>query len=589
MSRFGALLVHGFSGSSRDLTPLARGLTERFGAGTVYNLVLPGHGEGQVPGRFEREALLAAVAEQLEDLRRQAERLLVVGHSTGGSLLLTALDASGVAPDLTVLAAVPYRIDLAYLERWQKHRAGKTAFDLTTVAALVAQINASGYRGPVRSAPVLLLQGEDDQLVTREEALRWQEKLTGETRCVFIPQGEHQLFTGRGRELAVETVVQAVDALLASADAERKHFAGQLVQAEPEAAAFLTDHPSGLAALADSPSGRRLAGRSEHLPEVVPWQPVFANIEITTRCNLECRYCARAFVQPAATDLALADFARILERLPAAYRITLVGLGEPLLHAQVVALVALAKASGRRVGLVTNAQLLTAALAAELLAAGLDSIAFSLDSADTATLARLRPGSELAQIETNIRAFNALAETLPRPVARAVFTAVSAESLAGLERLIELVSTLGVHVMMLSDLNFAQNQAAGLSTRVDAALEAGIRQAVARGFALKLPILGVRSLEDFGLAAHYRASLLVPPRQLYRRSPAHAHCLSPWQTVAVNVAGGVSLCDCQPTRVIGNLLEQDLATIWNGDALRRHRRSMRADDVPAACRICPRF
>jgi MoaA/NifB/PqqE/SkfB family radical SAM enzyme/pimeloyl-ACP methyl ester carboxylesterase len=587
MARLAALLVHGFSGSPGDLAPLAAALTGRCEVAVVESLVLPGHGEGNIPERFDRDRLTAAVAEALVRLRREYDSLLVVGHSTGGSLTLAALAQTGVVPELTVLAAVPYGIDLAYLERWQQHRAGQPAMDLATVAAMVVTINASGCRGPAPAGPVLLLQGEDDPLVVKAEAQRWQRKLPGEPPPVFVPAAGHQLFTDSA--LAVATVVQAADNLLAAAVERRRQTGRELLAAEPEAALFLADRADRLAALADAPSGRRLCRLPPELPEFVPWSPVFANIEITTRCNLACRYCARAFAPPQAREMAAADFAGLLEKLPAAYRITLVGLGEPLLHPQVATLVALAKAAERRVGLVTNAQLLDEAMSRALLDAGLDSIAFSLDTIDAGTVQELRAGSDLARIVANIRTFNTLAETVGRPVARAVFTAVSRASLPGLERLIEKVATLGVHVLMLSDLNFAANCQQGLSGQIDAELETTVRRAVSRGFALNLPVLGVRALEDFGLADHYRDGLLLPVQQLYRRAPHHAHCFSPWQTVPVNVAGEVTLCDCQPDRVIGNLRETPLDAIWNGMAMRAHRRRLRAGAAPSACRDCPRY
>jgi MoaA/NifB/PqqE/SkfB family radical SAM enzyme/pimeloyl-ACP methyl ester carboxylesterase len=587
MARLAALLVHGFSGSPGDLAPLATALADRCDGAAVESLALPGHGAGSVPEGFDHDRLTAAVAGALVRLRREYDSLLVVGHSTGGSLALAALAQTGVVPELTVLAAVPYGIDRAYLERWQHHRAGQPAMALASVAAMVGTINASGCRGPAPAGPVLLLQGEDDPLVVKAEARRWQQKLPGEPPPVFVPAAGHQLFTDSA--LAVATVVQAAANLLAAAIERRRQTGRELLAAEPEAAPFLAGRADRLAALADAPSGRRLCRLPPALPEFVPWSPLFANIEITTRCNLACRYCARAFAPPQAQEMAADDFARILEKLPAAYRITLVGLGEPLLHPQVATLVALAKAAGRRVGLVTNAQLLDEAMGRALLDAGLDSIACSLDSIDAGTVQELRAGSDHCRIVANIRTFNALAETAGRPVARAVFTAVSRAALPGLERLVEQVATLGVHVLMLSDLNFAANCQQGLSGQVDAELESTVRRAVSRGFALNLPVLGVRALEDFGLAGHYRDGLLLPVQQLYRRSLHHAHCFSPWQTVPVNVAGEVTLCDCQPDRVIGNLFDAPLESLWNGPVLREHRRRLRAGAAPAACRGCPRY
>lgn len=287
--------------------------------------------------------------------------------------------------------------------------------------------------------------------------------------------------------------------------------------------------------------------------------------------------------------MSLALFEQLLERLPSAYRVTLVGLGEPLLHAQLAEFIALAKARGRRVGMVTNAQLLTPQRSAEILSAGLDSIAFSLDTLDADLASELRAGSDLVLIEANIRAFCIQAERLARPVSRAVFSAVSVASVDRLEQLIARVGKLGVQVLMLSDLNFLCNQQASLSVHVDVERERTLRRTVAQGFAQGLPVLGVRALEDFGLAQGYRDALLLPVQQLYRRSPAQRHCVSPWQTLAINVTGEICLCDCQPEQKIGNLQQQNLASIWNGAALRKHRRQMLSEQPTTECLCCPRF
>lgn len=52
---------------------------------------------------------------------------------------------------------------------------------------------------------------------------------------------------------------------------------------------------------------------------------------------------------------------------------------------------------------------------------------------------------------------------------------------------------------------------------------------------------------------------------------------------------GVTLRDCQPEWVVGNLLEQPLVELWNSSEFRIQRQQMGSDSPPAACRICPRF
>jgi radical SAM protein with 4Fe4S-binding SPASM domain len=83
--------------------------------------------------------------------------------------------------------------------------------------------------------------------------------------------------------------------------------------------------------------------------------------------------------------------------------------------------------------------------------------------------------------------------------------------------------------------------------------------------------------------------LAVPASKIYNRSDTHQHCLSPWQTLPVNVEGDITICDCLPETKIGNLLYSPFSKIWNGIEFKAHRRKMRSSLPPAACRRCPRF
>ena len=589
MNRLAVLLVHGFSGSDQDLLPLADRMRDVFGRDSVELLQLPGHaGEGGLAG-FDLDCLLKEISGSLDQLRRNAETLVVVGHSTGGNLLLAALEQTAIVPDLLVLAASPFRVDLAYLERWKQHRQSREDLSLTTLSGLIKLINAVADQGLTPPCSVLLLQGGEDYLVPPQEAQLWQEKLAGEARLLNLPAIGHQLFCATGWEKAAEVLITEISAMLALGEEDTQHFAHCLSDSEPEAQQFVAENRTQLRHLAMSPSGRRLLGEVASLPEIVPWGPVFANIEITTFCNFGCRYCARTVLRPTEKMMSIELFEELLDRLPSAYRVTLVGLGEPLLHPQLTELIAAAKARGRRVGMVTNAQLLSSQRSVEILDAGLDSIAFSLDTIDPNRLSELRAGSDLSTIETNIRDFCIEADKLTRPVSRAVFSAVSVASLDGLEDLIDRVGSLGVHVLMLSDLNFLNNQEDSLSSHVDAEHERQIRRVIAKGFSQGLPVLGVRALEDFGLAQGYRDALLLPVQQLYRRSEQHRHCFSPWQTLSINVAGEICLCDCQPERKLGNLQQQSLTSLWNGSAMREQRRRMLSEQPSSECLTCPRF
>ena len=97
------------------------------------------------------------------------------------------------------------------------------------------------------------------------------------------------------------------------------------------------------------------------------------------------------------------------------------------------------------------------------------------------------------------------------------------------------------------------------------------------------------SIAWFKRPERFRDALLLSSRRLEQREPRDAHCASPWQTVPVFVNGDVTIGDCLPRHRAGNLLRTPFGEIWNGPILVGHRRAMRGDDPPAACRSCPRF
>jgi pimeloyl-ACP methyl ester carboxylesterase len=140
MEKLGFVLIHGYSGSPRDLAPLAAHLSARFGSESLHTVCLPGHQKEAVPS-FARERFLQAIAVSVELVMVQFRRMVLVGHSTGGILALDFLQQNPVRPALLVLAASPYGLDRHALTRWESHRAGRSPIALGNVARMVSHIN----------------------------------------------------------------------------------------------------------------------------------------------------------------------------------------------------------------------------------------------------------------------------------------------------------------------------------------------------------------------------------------------------------------------------------------------------------------
>lgn len=133
-------------------------------------------------------------------------------------------------------------------------------------------------------------------------------------------------------------------------------------------------------------------------------------IEPTNRCNLDCRTCMRHGWEEPLGYMEFGLFARIMNdvrSLPEKPVIFFGGFGEPLGHARIADMVALAKQGGSRVELISNGILLDEAMADRLAAAGLDRLWVSIDGASPRSYADVRLGDHLPGIIANLERLNA--------------------------------------------------------------------------------------------------------------------------------------------------------------------------------------
>jgi len=584
----GIILVHGYTGSSDNLKPLAESLAAKYNNDSITNISLPGHGKDSIP-LFQKDVFIDHISSAVNVYKAENRKIILLGHSTGGVLLLASLLEHSYKPHILILASTPKQIDMSYLKRWQKHTEGKAEIPLSSIANMISLIKLTGSSQFIGTFPVLIIHGENDDLVPPGEALSWDENnFKGPLRKVIIPSAEHDLFRDANAKLALDIIMRSVADVTEPMREDDEKIINRLSEIECEVNTFLASSPSSGPHLARSPSGKKLIKGKPTFTRFAVNEPILANIEITTNCNLKCKYCARSIWGRKGRNMSIYMFRSILDFLPHAYRVTLVGLGEPLLHPGIIDLVAMASSMGRRVAVVTNAMQLDKIMSIELIKAGLHSIAFSIDSPNQELADELRPGTDFNLVIQNIKEFIAASKE-KRDISKAVFSAVSVKTVPYLDQLIDVVSNLGVNVLMLTDLNYKPNIDDTLSKNIDDNTATSVKKAVQYAFAKKLPVLTVRGLEGFGLADRYQDYLLFPPSQLYQRSTEHTWCFSPWQTMPVDVKGNVTICDCQPEKRIGNLFMQPLSEIWNGETMVQHRQNMTGDNPPEPCRICPRF
>jgi len=366
-------MVHGYTGSYLDLKPLADELTARFGKDSVTNLTLPGRDSKNIP-EFNEDLFIETIYDSIKAYRNENHKLIIIGHSTGGSLALATLTRYSIKPELLILIAVPHKINWDYFQRWETHRSGKAKIPLVDLSMIVKLINSTGSKRFESKFPDLLIHGEDDELVLASESDTLNtEVFSGSARVITIPQTGHDIFKRPNSRLIIVLIRRAISDI-SLAETKDEKAVDSLINVEPGFKDFFKAAPISEGHLVLCPSAQRVI---EKAPELLP---------------------------------------RVLNR---SYQ--------------------------------------------------------------------------------------------------------------------------------------------------------------------------CHGLEEFGIEQRYHDFLLIPPGQLYNRSKKRTWCFSPWQTIPIDVDGNVTICDCRPEFVIGNLFQKPFSQIWNGEALQKYRIEMLSEEPPEACQICPRF
>ncbi|MFW5499880.1 MULTISPECIES: radical SAM/SPASM family putative metalloenzyme maturase [unclassified Maridesulfovibrio] len=116
--------------------------------------------------------------------------------------------------------------------------------------------------------------------------------------------------------------------------------------------------------------------------------PAQLQVEVTTRCNMNCSMCVKYAPESdiSETDLSFEYFKKLGPALEHCEKLVLNGIGEPLLHPDLAAMAAFARERMPKhgsIGFQTNGLLFTDQRARELVNAGVDTFCVSVDSLDS--------------------------------------------------------------------------------------------------------------------------------------------------------------------------------------------------------------
>lgn len=327
---------------------------------------------------------------------------------------------------------------------------------------------------------------------------------------------------------------------------------------------------------------------------VEPVLPRELQVEVTGACNLRCRMCLVSY-RPAlgrtSGAMDLETFTALVDSLPGLRKVTMQGLGEPLLAPDFFAMLELLASRGIAMGFNTNGTLLTRERAARLVELGVDWLHVSLDGATAATYEDIRHRSRFELVRRNVEG---LVEVMrergaAKPDVELVFVAMR-RNVHELPALVRFAAAVGVPAVWVQNLShsFSDTDPSGDYREIreyaaEEALWAGRNDAAERHFA-----------EAERVAAEIGVRLRLPrlAEAGRTRRAGEPGCGWPFQSAYVAHDGKVQPCCAvmgADRAVLGNASDEGFEPVWRNDAYRDFRARLLTDDPPDVCRGCSMY
>ena len=362
--------------------------------------------------------------------------------------------------------------------------------------------------------------------------------------------------------------------------------------------------------LSDPEKGEILAGMASG-GSTLP--PRTIQIDWTDRCNVDCFFCSQAEIRKGGGELAAEVLERCFAEMDAlgVRTLNVAGGGDPLFHRQIGAILESVRSHGFRIGTITTNGVLARGHIAELLLDVVrEQISISLNSLgadDYATVMQTTPRNYDRVLE-NVRRL--VSERSSRgasgPVIALQFLVHDGTS-GQLPRMFELARELGVDRVAFNPLFSFDSRSRRLVAKPDefladvAALFRDDREGMIADVRTIDPRLNARIARLRLDAAPDR----YPTSAVQKRNfdALQSFCALPWFNFHVKANGAVYPCCAllfPGFRPFGNVLEQSIREIWEGDAYRRFRqshagftkavreddsRSQRSSDLPKPCTV----
>lgn len=301
--------------------------------------------------------------------------------------------------------------------------------------------------------------------------------------------------------------------------------------------------------------------------------PVFIQIEPTTYCNLECQMCANPLGTRSKRHMAFNEFKRILDNFPFVRKISLVGLGEPLLNPDLFSMISYAKSKGINIGFATNGTLLNDENCRKIIDSRLDWINVSLDSPDKKRFEMIRKGARFDLVIENIkRLLKAKADKAIPEIS--LWFVIMKDNLKNLPLIIKFAKNIGIK-QVSAQLEHFWGDAQIQEGKIVKELEENIQSIK------NMLMITKKEAKHNGVNFEY---VNIPDTASGRS------CAWPWKSCYVTCEGFITPCclhGFNPKNInFGNVLNENFKDIWNNLAYQDFRKLLKSKTPPSICLGC---
>lgn len=362
---------------------------------------------------------------------------------------------------------------------------------------------------------------------------------------------------------------------------------------------------------------RRILWDLKENQKKVSFWPKDMDIEITSYCNYRCRMCPHALSEnQAAHHLDPSVWEKLKKLLPYCKRVMLQGDGEPLLYPHFREIVQELAAHEIQICTTTNLSLLTEELA-KFMAGYFALLTVSCDGGDRETYEAIRVNGKFGVFQRNLKLLMKYAD----PEKVVVNAVVMRQNLCGLITLLRFLKECGVHRVIFSSLlttellknerdnpmcyphiasqklreaaDFAAENHMELTINWDYGVP---RDDCAQAAEWELFRQAEAEAGECVLGDEDRERFLEAYRELHqvervrRISSGTYHCegvcKNLFEKIYVDTCGNLTLCCFGKTKCVGNILEDSLEDIWNGEVYQDCRAAFFEGNLPDFCIGC---